>query len=110
MKKRISITGGVGFSGAPVVDRLLALGHEVASYDSFLNFIDNEAYYKQCLKIRRKYYAQPAKIYRGDIRNEKQLEKAVKDFRPHVIVHLAGLSMARPLKKYEDQVVPINFT
>ncbi len=110
MKKRIFITGGSGFIGASVVDKLLALGHEVASYDSFLNFIDNEPYYKRCLKIRRKYYAQPEKIYRGDIRDTAKLEKAVKNFRPHVIVHLAGLSMARPLKQYEDLVVPINLT
>lgn len=110
MKKRILVTGGSGFIGAPIVHRLVKLGHETAIFDAFLNFIDNEFYFKKCLSLRKKIYRQPSKIYRGDIRDIKKLEKAVLDFRPHIIIHLAGLPMARPLKKYEETIIPINLT
>jgi nucleoside-diphosphate-sugar epimerase len=109
-KKKILITGGSGFIGAPLIHRLKTLGHEVASFDAYLNFTDNEAYFKKCLALRRKIYKQPTKIYRADIRDSKKLEKAVHDFRPEIIVHLAGLPMARPLKAYEHTVIPINLT
>lgn len=108
MKKKIFVTGGEGFIGAPLIHKLAQLGHETASYDASLNFIDNDAYYRRCLALRKKIYAQPSKIYQGDIRNRTTLAKAVKDFHPDVIVHLAGLPMARVLKKYEDQMIPIN--
>ncbi len=110
MKKRIFITGGIGFIGAPLVHRLAKLGHLTASYDAYLNFIDNVPYYKKCLSIRKKLYTQPQKIYRGDIRDKTKLAKAVSDFRPDIVVHLAGLPMARPLKKYEDQIIPVNLS
>lgn len=109
-KKRIFVTGGAGFIGAPVIHRLVKFGHETASYDAYLNFIDNEPYYKKCLSIRKKLYTQPTKVYRGDIRDREKLAKAVSDFRPDIIVHLAGLPMARPLKKYEDLEIPVNLT
>lgn len=108
MKKKIFVTGGAGFIGAPLIHKLAQLGHETASYDASLNFIDNDTYYRWCLALRKKIYASPSKIYRGDIRNKTTLAKAVKDFQPGVIIHLAGLPMARVLKKYEDQMIPIN--
>ena len=110
MKQKIFITGGAGFIGSSLIHRLAELGDETASYDTYLNFIDNDSYYKRCLSIRKKLYLQPTKTYRGDIRDIDKLTDAVTDFQPDIIVHLAGLPMARPLKKYEDQEIPINLT
>lgn len=108
MKKRIFISGGAGFIGSSIVHRLVHLGYETASFDAGLNFTDNDAYYRRCLALRKKIYAHPSKVYRGDIRNKETLAKAVKDFQPDVIIHLAGLPMARVITKYEDQMIPIN--
>lgn len=110
MNKRIFLTGGEGLIGSSIVHRLVQKGYETATYDAHLNFIDNELYYRRCLSLRRKIYAQPTKCYRGDIRNKATLSKAVTDFHPDVIVHLAGLPMARVMDKYKNQMIPINMT
>lgn len=109
-KQKVFITGGTGFIGASLIHKLTNLGYETASYDANLNFINNDPYYKQSLAIRKKIYKPASKYYSGDIRNIDVLEKAVQDFQPDTIVHLAGLAMARPLKEYIDQVIPINLT
>lgn len=108
MKKRIFITGGAGFIGSALIHQLANEGHETASFDAYLNFIDKEPYYKRCLLVRKKLFKQPSKKYKGDIRNKDNLARAVRDFRPDIIVHLAGLSMARVLKKFADHMIPIN--
>ncbi len=108
MKQKIFLTGGAGFIGACIIDKLVNMGYETASFDQLVNFIDNEAYYKQCLSIRKKYYRQPSKIYQGDIRDKETLAKSIKDFKPTILVHLAGLSMARPLPQFANQMIPIN--
>lgn len=110
MKKRIFVTGGEGFIGSCVIDRLSRLGHATASYDGHLNFIDNAPYYRRCLRLRKKIYEQPTKMYRGDIRNKSALTRAVRDFRPDVIVHLAGLPMARVMDKFAGEMIPINMS
>lgn len=110
MKKRIFITGGAGFIGSALIHRLAKLNFETASYDANLNFIDNGPYYKQCLLMRKKLYSKPSKAYSGDIREIDKLTRAISDFQPDIVVHLAGLPMARPLKQYEDQEIPINLT
>lgn len=108
MKQRIFITGGEGFIGSSLIHNLSKRGYETGSYDALLNFSDNAAYYKQCLRLRKKLLSAPSKKYHGDIRNIRSLDKAVKDFRPDVIVHLAGLPMARTLQKFTDEMIPIN--
>lgn len=107
-KKKVFFTGGAGFIGSAIIHKMIKMGYETASFDAHLNFINNSQYYKQCLSIRKKLYKQPSKIYKGDIRNVSKLTGAVKDFHPDIIVHLAGLPMARVLLKYEDQMIPIN--
>lgn len=106
---KIFITGGAGFIGSFLTDKLLKKGHKVAIFDAYLNFINNDPYYKRCLEIRKKYFRKdPTKKYLGDIRDLKQLEKAVRDFKPNVIVHLAGLPIARVSQNHAHEMIPIN--
>lgn len=107
-KQKIFITGGNGFIGSSLINKLMGLGHETASYDNNLNFINNDEYYKRCLVLRKKIYKKPSVVYEGDVRNIDTLRNSVKKFRPSIIVHLAGLAMARPLPQYADQMIPIN--
>lgn len=105
---KIFVTGGSGFIGSKLIDRLVEAGHEVANFDAKLHFINKPHYYKSALKHRKKIYKQPAKKYKGDIRNKKQLQEAFEDFKPEVVVHLAGLPMARPIPQHEHEMIPIN--
>jgi len=108
MKSRIFITGGEGFIGSSLVDLLARRGYETASFDASLSFIDNAPYVQRCHAVRKKLFHQPSKRYRGDIRNNSALARAVKEFHPGVIVHLAGLPMARVSDKYANEMIPIN--
>jgi len=106
---KIFITGGTGFIGSHLTDLLVKDNNEIASFDASLSFIDNPKYHKRCLTIRKKYIKnQPQKVYIGDIRNKEKLHKALKDFKPEVIVHLAGLPMARVADKYKPEMSQIN--
>jgi UDP-glucose 4-epimerase len=109
MKKKIFVTGGHGFIGSALINKLVKQGHEVASFDAFLHFIENPSYYKQSLTLRKKRFKNRAsKTYLGDIRNFDEIKKAINDFRPKVVVHLAGLPMARVHPKHKEEMTPIN--
>jgi nucleoside-diphosphate-sugar epimerase len=111
MKKKhlkIFVTGGEGFIGSYLIDKLIRLGHRVASFDARINFAGNPEYYRTCMRLRQKLLRKPTKEYRGDIRNKSTLRRAMRNFSPDVVVHLAGLPIARVPKAYEDEMVPIN--
>lgn len=106
---RIFITGGAGFIGSFLAHKLLKGGHQVAIFDAYLNFTNNQTYYARCLEMRNKYLKNnKAKEYRGDIRNVDQLKEAISDFKPEIIVHLAGLPIARVSENYAQDMIPIN--
>lgn len=90
------------------MDRLVKEGHETASFDAQLNFINNPSYYQRSLRARRRMLKQPSNKYHGDVKDMGALRKAVKDFKPDVIVHLAGLPMARVPQNYAEEIIPIN--
>lgn len=108
MKEKIFVTGGAGFIGSNVIHKLAYLGYETASFDANLNFINNDLYYEKCITHRKKIYNSASKIYYGDIRKKRDLASAVADFKPNIIVHLAGIPTARPLKKYRNLMVEFN--
>ncbi len=106
---KIFITGGKGFIGSYLTDKLLEIGHQVATFDAKLNFINNNTYYNRCLKIRKLFLKnKPDKEYLADIRNLQKLQSAVADFKPNIIVHLAGLPMARVSQNHANLMIPIN--
>lgn len=109
VKKRIFITGGEGFIGTYLARNLLNKGHEVATFDAYLNFTNKGKYYHQAMKIRKKYIPNNGlKRYKGDIRDYNLLCRKVKSFKPDILIHLAGLPMARVPENFADQLVPIN--
>jgi UDP-glucose 4-epimerase len=106
---RILVTGGTGFIGSALVEKLLKNQHEVAVYDANLNFINKPNYYRTALENRKKMFPlKPTMIFEEDIRDEKALQKAFVKFKPEVVAHLAGISMSRPLEQYASQMTPIN--
>lgn len=90
---RTIITGGAGFIGSNLVDRLLADGHEVTAVDNFDPFYprpDKERNLRAALGSAR------FRLVELDIRDAPGVERVVRETRPDAIVHLAARAGVRP--------------
>ena len=87
------VTGGAGFIGSHLVDRLLADGNEVIVVDNFDPFYDRatkEANLAGALENPR------CRLVELDIRDARGSKRLVSESRPDVIVHLAARAGVRP--------------
>jgi nucleoside-diphosphate-sugar epimerase len=94
---RVLVTGGAGFIGSWTGEALVEAGHEVMVYDSF---VTGHAEYLGRVLDR-------VPVLRGDVRQALALQRAVRRFQPHVIVHLAAcvsvpLSLQRALRSHDE--------
>jgi UDP-glucuronate 4-epimerase len=90
---RTIVTGGAGFIGSHLVDRLLADGAEVAVVDNFDSFYPRavkESNLAQALQNSR------CRLVELDIRDAEAVKRLVDQARPDVIVHLAARAGVRP--------------
>ncbi|MDO9210159.1 MAG: GDP-mannose 4,6-dehydratase [Deltaproteobacteria bacterium] len=87
------VTGGAGFIGSYLVERLLAEGNRVIGLDNFDNFYD------PALKRRNLTRAlQNPKflLVEGDLRDEGILEKVFCEKKIEIVAHLAARAGVRP--------------
>lgn len=109
------VTGGSGFIGSHLVERLLKEGHSVINIDNFDDFYDYQIKIKNTLESlentnefqfsnkendiqnlisvsKSKHYT----LYYQDIRDKDGLEKIFKNHQIDLIIHLAALAGVRP--------------
>lgn len=91
-KLNIIVTGGAGFIGSHLIDRLLAEGHTVTNIDNFDPFYD-ESIKRENIKGHLEYYDYT--LHEVDIRDKEALDKAIRDG-TEVIIHLAAKAGVRP--------------
>src|SRR5436190_13213775 len=88
------VTGGAGFIGSHVCERLLRSGHAVWAFDDL-----NEAYEPE-LKRRNlreiEGMARPFVSVHGDVTDASALEKLLKSVRFDQVIHLAARAGVRP--------------
>jgi UDP-glucuronate 4-epimerase len=89
----ILITGGAGFIGSHLADRLLAAGRKVAIIDNFDPFYAPEIKQSNIAAARR---APDLTFVEGDIRDADLLERTFNRLRPARVVHLAARAGVRP--------------
>jgi len=90
---RIIVTGGAGFIGSNLVDRLLSDGAEVTVVDNF------DAFYPRALKESNLSLAlrnPRCRLVELDIRDAEGVTRLVGQLRPDAIVHLAARAGVRP--------------
>ncbi len=78
MSRVILVTGGAGFIGSHLVDRLSAAGHRVSVIDDLS-------------RGRREWIHPDAELHEADIRDSAALRRAVTAVAPEVVVHLAAM-------------------
>lgn len=71
MSKRVLVTGGAGFVGSHIVDRLLDAGYDVTIYDSLVEQVHDGD--------EPDYLNDDAEFVEGDIRDEEKLRDALSD-------------------------------
>ena len=74
---RILVTGGAGFIGSNVADRMLALGHEVAVLDNLSTG-------------RRENVGPGVRFYATDLADSAAVDACIAEFRPEVVDHHAA--------------------
>lgn len=90
---RVLVTGGAGFIGSNLVDRLLRDGCDVCVLDSFDDF------YSEAEKRANLESATRSDCFRcvaGDVRDDELLRRICREFQPDAIVHLAARAGVRP--------------
>lgn len=99
-KETILVTGGAGFIGSATTKALMDRGDKVVIIDNFNDYYDPNVK-EDRLKILLKGYKKSAKnpagyvLYRGDIRDEKLLDKIFKNEKIDKVVHLAAMAGVR---------------
>ncbi len=90
---KVLVTGGAGFIGSRLVERLLAKDHDVLVLDDF-----NDAYDPALKRANVEEAARSPKwrLIEGDIRDAALVERAFRSFRPDLVVHLAARAGVRP--------------
>lgn len=87
------ITGGAGFIGSSLAEKLLELGHKVVVIDNFCDFYNpkvKENNIKEILKDSN------FKLYREDITNRDAIKNIFDENNIDIVVHLAAMAGVRP--------------
>jgi len=97
---KVLITGGAGFIGSATAKALIDCGNSVVLIDNFNDYYDPKLK-EDRIKIFLKGYKKSAKralgfsLYRGDIRDQKFLEKVFHKEQPDKVIHLAAMAGVR---------------
>jgi UDP-glucuronate 4-epimerase len=89
----ILVTGGAGFIGSHLVERLLAEGHRVLCLDNF------DAFYSPSVKRLNLAHAlrdSGFRLIEGDLRDEGLIEKLFQEEKIDIVAHLAARAGVRP--------------
>lgn len=85
MKKNVLVTGGAGFIGSHLTDKLLDLGHEVKIIDNFSPYYSPELKHKNISHNKKNTNF---KLIAGSITDDDSLKTALED--TEIIYHLAS--------------------
>src|SRR3954462_7504497 len=88
---RIMVTGGAGFIGSHLAEKLLAVGHEVVILDDFNDFYDPQIKHANIAGL-----AKDVAVCHVDLRESESVGTVFDGEKLDAIVHLAAPSGLRP--------------
>jgi UDP-glucuronate 4-epimerase len=103
--RRAFVTGGAGFIGSTLVDRLLAEGWQVTAFDAFEPFYPRE---RKERNIRSALDHPGYRLVEGDTRDQAEILAAIRELRPDVVFDLAARAGVRPSIADPGSYVDIN--
>ena len=94
---KIFVTGGAGYIGSVVVERLLERRHEVVVYDNLT-------------KGHRESVGAPAILIEGDLADRSKLVASLTEYQSEAVIHLAasslvGESISSPHLYFQNNIV-----
>lgn len=104
---KVLITGGAGFIGSATAKALMERGDTPVLIDNFNDYYDPKLKEDRIKKFLKDYKGQ-FKLYRGDIRDEKFLDKVFKKEKPEKVIHLAAMAGVRNSLENPALYVDIN--
>jgi len=88
---RILVTGGAGFIGSHLVEKLLSVGHDMAILDDFNDFYDPQIKRENIARI-----SNDVEIHRVDLRDDTAMRNLFHREKFETIAHLAARAGVRP--------------
>ncbi len=107
MAERVLVTGGAGFIGSHLCERLLNGGAQVICLDNFNDFYDPAI---KRNNIEAFDFKDGFKLIEGDIRNIDLLDRLFAAEKPDSVVHLAAMAGVRPSIEDPEIYSDINVT
>jgi UDP-glucuronate 4-epimerase len=102
---RVLVTGGAGFIGSHLVEKLLASGHEVAILDDF-----NDFYNPKVKHANIAGFARDVTIHHVDLRDSESVRNVFHREKVDAIAHLAARAGVRPSIQYPRLYYDTNVT
>lgn len=102
---KIFITGGAGFIGSHLCEKLLDEGAEVVCFDNFNDFYDpllKRSNLKSALRHDSFH------LFEGDIRDSAALMHAFQEYKPNIVIHLAAMAGVQPSLLDPDLYYDVN--
>ncbi|CBL44271.1 UDP-glucose 4-epimerase [gamma proteobacterium HdN1] len=99
----VLVTGGAGYIGSHTCVELLGAGHQVVVLDNFSN-----SHPESIVRVQ-KIAGKSVTLVEGDIRDEAQVAKTIREHNCTSVIHFAGLkavgeSVEQPLRYYDNNV------
>lgn len=91
--KTFFITGGAGFIGSSLSERLIKEGNKVITIDNFCNFYDPKIKENN---INQLYKSENFNMYRKDIRDRQAIKEIFDENDIDIVIHLAAMAGVRP--------------
>jgi len=95
LRENILVTGGAGFIGSHLCERLVGDGMHIVCFDNFDHFYDPNIKIKNAGRLVRKFPGQFG-LVAGDIRDRDQLRDTFSKNRIDRVIHLAARAGVRP--------------
>ena len=108
---RVLVTGGAGFIGSRVCEKLLAAGHGVCVFDRFASYFPERSegcfWSARLARMAERSQESGASLHvvSGDTRHASEVFRTILEFDPDRILHLAAVSGAVPAGKHATEAV-----